>query len=179
MQKCLKHYHQNQRDLRKSSPARYGLIMIKRLAPILLAIFSFCSIAYAIEEYGCVLMVEVSENQSTKVLPLENFSMLDYKDKVEFVGFYVPEGMKAKALMCNRSSIIPAEYDYVAILAGYPLYIKNGNRLVALERYSGKYRIREISGEKLSEKELVLVNKMLNSYQEKEQPEGKIEATKP
>ena len=97
-----------------------------------------------------------------------------------FVGFSVPEGMKAKALMCNRSSIIPAEYDYVAILAGYPLYIKNENRLVALERYNGKYRIREISGKKLSKKELASVNKMLNSYQEKEQEkESKSEKTKP
>ncbi len=131
---------------------------------ILLSSFLFfADAAQALEEYECGVMYE-DDATELRTISLDGFRMLDYSDDKEFDNFSDPEGSKIKSIYCIRSSTVPSKYDYMAILSGYPMYIKDNERLVILERANGEYRSRLVDGAQYSKEELIQVQKTLNLY---------------
>ncbi len=126
-------------------------------------LFFFADTAQALEEYECGVMYEDGAAE-LRTASLDGFRMLDYSDDKEFVKFSDPEGSKIKSIYCVRSSTVPSKYDYMAIHAGYPMYIKDDESLVILERINGKYQSRLVDGMEYSEAELMQVQKILDLY---------------
>ncbi|HVW74817.1 MAG TPA: hypothetical protein VHC39_14370, partial [Rhizomicrobium sp.] len=58
-----------------------------------------------------------------------------------------PAGVTVKSIFCARSDIVPAQYDYRVVEAGYPLtiYARDANgktRIAVLELDGGRLRLR-------------------------------------
>lgn len=72
------------------------------------------------------------------------------------------------AILCTRSTMVPAPFDYRIILAGYPFYIGSINddpqRMGILERSGGAFRYRMVAGE-LTQAEQAGVAERLNYFQ--------------
>ncbi|MEA3041903.1 MAG: hypothetical protein QOC65_1392 [Sphingomonadales bacterium] len=82
------------------------------------------------------------------------------------------------AIMCPRSSIVPAPNDWKVLEAGYPLYIGETGvaaarqRIGVLEIASGRYRYRLIVG-RLTEAEVPRVQIRLDQFEHSGRPAGR------
>jgi hypothetical protein len=84
--------------------------------------------------------------------------------------FRLPEGSpaSAKAVMCERSSLVPALNDDKVVLAGYPFAIasgtKSGRRVLWLEMVDGKFQV-SYDARVLTHEEEEAVQKRMNEFQ--------------
>lgn len=120
--------------------------------------------ASGLQEYGCGLMYKKAGSDKIQYVQTPDFHMTDYNDKDQLVKFMPPDGMKIIAILCTRSFLIPYKYDYMAIRAGYLLYIKAEDRIFVLERQGGKFRYRLVQGKPPTESEKTKINTMLQYF---------------
>jgi len=113
-------------------------------------------------EYGCAVMAR--ENGETVMHKTPGLHIIDYNKSFQFAGFQADGETQVAAILCERSSVIPAEFDYQVLLAGLPFFIKGGERTAVLERSNGKYRLRLVKGNPFSEEEEKTVAARLESY---------------
>jgi hypothetical protein len=106
----------------------------------------------------------MKENGVIGLMPTPDLHVIEYNDKIQLVDFKYDGSGKVTGVNCERSSAIPAPYDYQVLLAGYPFFIRAGERAAVLERVSGKYRLQLIQGANFNSEELKLVNERLSAY---------------
>tara|TARA_R110002096_G_scaffold433642_1_gene652821 strand:- start:583 stop:1014 length:432 start_codon:yes stop_codon:yes gene_type:complete len=134
------------------------------------AVLLFLSFTYSpaqseeLVEYECSAMFQVDGQVQMQALPPEEFSILSYDDETEFAGLIGPDNAETVAILCHRSSVIPAANDYQVLRAGYPFYIKNSDRTVVLELSGGEYRLRLLDGPSFSKSDEEAIRGMLDSY---------------
>ena len=115
-----------------------------------------------IAEYGCKLMI--TEKDDRKVVDAPYLRILDYNNDYQLARFESDGASQVTAVMCSRSSAVPAAFDYQVILAGVPFYIKADERLLVLELLDSSYRLRLVNGPPLTEQEQAEVNVRLKSF---------------
>ena len=127
-----------------------------------LAVLPSSAFGTEIAEYGCNLMV--TENGHIKTIDAPDLRILDYNSDYQLVRFESDGTRQVTAVICSRSSAIPAAYDYQVILAGVPFYIKADERLVVLEFLDNAYRLRLVAGPPFTEQEQAEVSARLKSF---------------
>ncbi|GAB1262624.1 hypothetical protein [Aurantivibrio plasticivorans] len=85
---------------------------------LLIAIFSGSLSAEQLIEYGCGVLYSEEGISELQYMEFPDFSMLDYNDDVELIEFQPPAGIKVTSIICDRSSIVPYKYDFMALKAG-------------------------------------------------------------
>ena len=129
---------------------------------LVLLLLSGSSDATEVEEYGCSLMVAGEEERKTIAAP--GLRILDYNADNRLFRF-LPDGpYEVTAVICERSSVIPAEYDNQVLVAGVPLYIKANDRIVVLEFSSQEYQLRLIDGPSFTAQEQEAIQARLKSF---------------
>lgn len=106
---------------------------------LLLAISPMASHGAKLVEFGCRVMISDQEEMSALQTP--ELRVLDYNDDNQFVGFQAIGGFKPTAVLCVRSSVIPAPDDYQIVLGGFPFFIRVDRRIAVLETPGGKYAL--------------------------------------
>jgi len=94
---------------------------------ILGCVFSSLINATELIEHHCNVMVKDNKTKESGEMEIEDFRMLDYNETVQFKGFTPFDDFTVTSIVCDRSSIVPAKFDYVALSEGYPLYIRDSD----------------------------------------------------
>lgn len=132
---------------------------------ILLAFLSSALRAEALKEYGCGVTYYEEGVSKPQYMNMPYFRMLDYNDDVELVEFQPPKGIKVTAIICERSSIVPYKYDFMALKAGYVMYVRSGESVLVIELEGGKFVTRLVSGEPLTSEEREKVSAITKYFQ--------------
>ena len=118
--------------------------------------------AETLTEFDCAVMTEESgEIVSHKLTDLHVLDAV--ADSSQFT---LPKDAPnaVKAVICGRSSIVPAISDYKVLASGYPFNIVSGQRIAALEVSGGQIRLRMIKGT-IEANEMDLMQTRLNELQ--------------
>jgi hypothetical protein len=113
----------------------------------------------AVTESTCLVIARGSDGSTSKH---EVDSLHVLASTAQAGSFALPQNSPAdvQALMCGRSSIIPALADYKVLEAGYPLYIATNSekpqRIGVLEMSRGQVRFRLVEGKFTSAEETTL-----------------------
>ena len=125
-----------------------------------------------LQEFGCEAIYSESDSAEVKITFLSDFNMLDYNGDNEFIELSTSEEIQVKGIRCARSSIVPNNYDYMAVKAGYPFYILSDERVLVIEIINGQFRTRLLAGDNFSETEKNEIGKKLNFFQSEIQNES-------
>ena len=118
--------------------------------------------AYNLVEFGCSLMLD--ENGTRKFVATPDLHILGYDDRIQLVRFESDPGSHVKAVLCNRSSVIPGKNDYQVILAQVPLYLKSTRQAAVLEFSQSKYQLRLLQGDPFTTDEQRMLEERLNAF---------------
>lgn len=105
------------------------------------------------EEKNCRVIATTPENDQAQPYAVPELSVLAGTGAEGPFALDVPEGYDVQALLCQRSSLVPAKNDFEAPMAGYPLYIDTYNEagektgVAALEYSEGVFTHRVLVGE--------------------------------
>lgn len=138
--------------------------MKSRTSIALLLLAAPVAMSAELVEYGCSVVFKQAGEVRFKALPPEQFSMLRYSDEKEFRGLKGPEGAEVNALVCERSSVVPAPQDFQVLRAGYVFYIKDSSRTVVLELVSAKFKLTLLEGPRFSRSEDDAIRDVLDKY---------------
>ena len=133
---------------------------------MLLLVFSTPANAEDIEERNCSAIYE-DENGDLDYYNLSGISFLE-ETKRENFGLDFPESFQA--LMCWRSTIVPAANDYKITLEGFPFYIVTGSeseglKTLELGMVKGQFIVEMIEGQ-LTPEEMDAAQIRLNEFQD-------------
>ncbi len=105
------------------------------------------------EEKNCRVIATTPENDQAQPYAVPDLSVLAGTQAEGPFSLDVPEGYNVQAILCQRSSLVPAANDYEAPMAGYPLYVDTYNDegektgVAALEYSEGAFAHRVLVGE--------------------------------
>ena len=142
---------------------------MKRLCASLLCI-SVAGAALADEptETSCSIISRES-NGALKTTPMEALKVMEQTAKDG--AFTLPRGAPkdVQAILCKRSTIMPAPQDYKVLQAGYTLYITDElNRVAALGLVDGSVQMNMLDGA-MTEVEQSQIRPRLNELQDRMQ----------
>lgn len=129
---------------------------------LLVTFFGVSGSASSVIETGCGVFIE-REGQ-IEFVETPNLKVAEYSESVVFSGFHSDDGGKISMIMCSRDSLIPMPFDYQILNAGIVLAIKDGERLVVLERSGGNYRVRPLDGAVLRDDEISAIAERLKGF---------------
>lgn len=111
----------------------------------------FCAVAAAAwadepTEFSCSV-ISREDNGAPKTTPMAGLKVIEQTAKEG--AFVLPRGAPkdVQAVICKRSSIMPAPHDYKVLQAGYTLYITDElSRVAALGIVDGRVRLDMLDG---------------------------------
>jgi hypothetical protein len=124
--------------------------------------------AASLTEESCSILAS-KEGEKPALRDAPGLSVLSLRPDSPLV-IQAADGVKVNALVCWRSEARFSENDYLAIDAGFPLYVKADfddeslNRTLVLERSGGAFRARLVDGPALSVAEEDEIKRFLNLY---------------
>lgn len=105
------------------------------------------------EEKNCRVIATTPDSEQAQPYAVPDLSVLAGTNAVGPFALDVPEGYDVQAILCQRSSLVPAKNDFEAPMAGYPLYVdtydETGQKtgVAALEYDEGRFTHRVLVGE--------------------------------
>ncbi|MBS0456364.1 MAG: hypothetical protein JSS44_03375 [Proteobacteria bacterium] len=133
--------------------------ILRGVATALLLLACGCANASSLEESQCGAITERGGKPEWVSIP--KFRVLDYNEDRRFTAL---TGAPFRGIWCDRSSVIPAPFDYQVLQAGYPFWIRAGDRLAVLEWASHQYRVRLFRGMAISDDEQKHIDERLAAY---------------
>jgi hypothetical protein len=113
---------------------------------VLLLAVAATAVADEPTEMSCSVISRES-NGALKTTPLDSLKVIEQTSKDG--AFALPRGVpgNVQAVICKRSSVMPAAYDYKVLRAGYTLYMTDDlERVAALGLVDGKVQFNMIDG---------------------------------
>jgi hypothetical protein len=137
---------------------------MKSLAFVMLIIATATAFADEPEEESCSV-ITLESNGAPKTTPMPALKVIEQTAKDG--AFTLPRGAPkdVQAVMCRRSSILPAAHDYKVLEAGYMLYLTDElGRVAVLGLADGKAQLDLLDGA-LSEAEQVQARRRVAEIQ--------------
>ena len=137
-------------------------------ASLLWVAFAVAAMADEPTEVSCSVISRES-NGAPKTTPMEALKVIEQTSKEG--AFALPRGAPkdVQAVICKRSSIMPAAHDYKVLQAGYTLYLTDDlDRVAALGLVDGRVQLNTVDGA-LTEVEQSQVRGRLEELQERMQ----------
>jgi len=144
-------------------PTRHPLIATTVVVSALIATPLQTLAEDGISESACAVIAPDASGkmQSTK---LDSLRVLEATAGQLSFSLPVDAPQSVKAVMCGRSTLVPAAHDYKVLLAGFPFNIVNESRIAALELSGGQVRLRMVQGT-LTPDEQIAVQKRIDELQ--------------
>lgn len=137
-------------------------------------IFVLDSSAEELKEYRCGILYNEAGVEKPQYMEAPQLHLMDYSEERQLVRFASPDGIKVTSIMCDRSSIVPYKYDFMAITAGYVLYIRSPDRTLVLELKDDQFTYRLIEGSPLDKSEKSDVEAMIKYFQSRKVKADKV-----
>ena len=137
---------------------------MKPLFAILLIVAAATALADEPTEKSCSV-ITLESNGAPKTTPISGLKVIEQTSKDG--GFTLPRGAPrdVQAVMCKRSSVLPAAHDYKVLLAGFTLYLSDElGRVAVLGRADGRVQLDMLDGA-LTEAEQAQANARLAEFQ--------------
>ena len=107
-------------------------------------------------EYDCSFVIR-SPDGNPEVVAARDLRVLEMSKSEEELSFETADGTVFSAIVCKRSSIVPADNDYKVVDAGLSLYLQVDDlerpQITILDKADGAYRLRLAQGDWSSELE--------------------------
>lgn len=134
----------------------------------LFAVFLIAAAAPALAEEptekSCSV-ITLESNGAPKTTPISGLKVIEQTSKDG--GFALPRGAprEVQAVLCKRSSVLPAAHDYKVLLAGFMLYLSDElGRVAVLGKANGRVQLDMLDGA-LTEAEQSQANARLADFQ--------------
>lgn len=129
-----------------SKPMRPGLIFVAAPAAAAIAFMSASAAADEPTEISCSV-ISSEDNGVPKTTPMDTLEVIEQTSKEG--AFTLPRGVPkgVQAVICKRSSVMPAANDYKVLQAGYTLYVIDGlGRVSALGLVDSEVKLNMLDG---------------------------------
>lgn len=132
------------------------------VALVFLVLSAGTNASEALTEFACAVMAE----EAGKIVSHRLTDLHVLQATADSVPFSLPKDAPdaVRAVICGRSSIVPAVTDYKVLAAGYPFNIVSGGRIGVLEISGGQIRFRMVKGT-IEATEIDLMRTRLNELQ--------------
>ena len=123
-------------------------------------------------EEGCGFLWKV-DGGAPELVEVPNLNILETSAEQDALTFDTDERIEVVAVVCWRNSVLPAENDYKVVDAGPSLYLKMSDetesRTTVLEKSGGRYRVRLLDGDPLTDSERDEIVRTLQRFEGSEE----------